>query len=343
MKKVAMFGLFLALTAMTGCHKDGNSLDCNADSFLMHCEEGNVVSCVLDFKTHEGVLHLDASFVHNDVVYVCKDGEVVIDNQCDGNDLVLQNGDKVESVCGFYGTVACYNGHASENVMDKCDGSQDYPAVASSVKCADGVLMVMGESDYVAYGKYMCDQNSGNVFHCDADRLVKHAAFCDDSSAVMCSWDGAAWNLDKSDCGANETCVEYEKGNAKYAACFDNSNVGDSCGSINVYGSCDGDNLVVCSSNGEDGRLLRIDCAAQGAQMGVTRKCGLIEDSTYGYDCKTVCNDEGGTEYDEFGTCTDAGVLHYCNQKGEYATPIDCSAQSKSCSWDRSYDDFDCI
>lgn len=345
MKKVAMIGFFLALTAMTGCHKDDDTfVECRADSFLMHCEEGRVVSCVVDAQTHRGRLHSETSFVLNAIEYVCAAGEVVIANQCVDGKLVLDHGEAVDSACGLYGTVACYDGHALENVHQACDGSQAYPNVSDAVRCADGQLMVTGESGDTAYGEFMCDQASGDVYHCDAENLVRHAALCSDASAVSCVWDGASWRIDKTDCSQDETCVEYEKGSSRYASCFNRSNVGDACGEVGVYGKCDNDStLVVCSSDGEGGRLLRIDCQAQGVAMGVTRQCGLVEDSGYGYDCRTVCEDSQGNAYDEFGTCTEGQVLHYCNQKGEYAEPIDCQAQSMRCGWSDAHNDFDCI
>lgn len=341
MKKWAMFGLMMALTAMTGCHKDDEGyIACDADSVVMHCEEGNVVSCVMDVDSRRGHLHVESSFVYGDVVYVCKDGEVVIDNACDGDKVVLQNDDKAEAVCGLYGTVFCSNGVAVESASDACEDSQGYPDVSKFVSCKEGNLILNGgEGDY-SYGPYMCDQISGSVYHCDADRLVKHDALCDAQGAVMCVSDGGAWRIDKTVCSNDEACVEYQKGSAKYAACFNKSNVGDSCGNVKVYGECENETtLVVCSSDGQGGKLLHIDCAAQGESMGVTRKCGKIEDSNYGYDCRTVCEDNEGNEYDEFGTCTDENVLHYCNQQGQYEKPLACT----TCGWNNQYNDFDCI
>jgi len=342
MKKISLATMILALFAVAGCHDDSKKeTECSVDNYELTCEDQQISFCYTKYQKERGWVRTDETYEVDGVTYTCDEKDnVVISNACKGDLVVDNDGNAVDALCGYYGTVQCKNGIASENKDDACIWETDETPDKSNSKCVDGQL-VIGEGDaYLASSVgYFCDEE-GFVYGCSGDKRVARNAYCDGDSVVKCvKNDSNGYNLVSDSCDAEQSCLEYDKGDTRDAACFDNSSISNDCGNTKVYGKCtgSGDALFMCTNDKNDGsgKLIRVDCAAKG------RTCMLIEESDYGYDCALTCSDDSGNKYTDFGICSD-NTLNYCNQSGKLESPLQCGS-GKSCKWDTDHIAYDCI
>ncbi len=338
MKKFLFLSLALSFVALTGCDRD-REVTCDVDSFVMHCEGSDLVTCEVQPRSKRGVPRIVDQYTVNDVVYACsEDGDLVIQNACLENGKI--DGINAKNACGYYGTVSCVDGVAVERVNEICDDHYaDYPNIKKAAKCDGNNLMIESEDDLViANHNAMCDPDKGVVVTCSDGQFVESQSLCLNGAAWTCALDKGAYALSEVKCSDAQSCVDFVRNGARQAGCFDKAAVSSDCGNVKVFGSCDADNgLVFCSSDDGKGKLLRIDCNAEGKKNNVNKVCGLVEDN-YGYDCQITCEDADGQALTDFGKCVD-NTLHYCNQQGEVAEPIECA--SSTCAWDDHY--YNCM
>ena len=270
----------------------------------------------------------------------CKDGVIVgtssisaiIDNvlyRCDGDayDSYECNADFVN---GCYGNlyVDCNKGKFSQHRSYTANDftficRKDIP-VLSGLKCENDIF-----TDYDQHFLAVAD----NLYVCNGSQISnvssKYNSACDGTKRYYFDSEKGIYKMD--DCaGSAHICEEYQKGNLIYAACVNEKDVTEGCGTANLYGNCDKNVLVICSSEDKDkGKTLRINCREQ----SISKSCILVEDD-YGYDCATECA-HGRNQYTDFGTC-DGNVLKYCTQSGEY-DQVECNA----CGFNGSY--YDCM
>ncbi|MBO4349920.1 MAG: hypothetical protein J6A01_03115, partial [Proteobacteria bacterium] len=270
----------------------------------------------------------------------CKDGVIVgtssiasvIDNvlyRCDGDayDSYKCNDDFVD---GCYGNVYvdCKQGQFSQHKNYTSDGltyvCRKDKLVLNDIACKNSIFTDFNQH-FLAIGDmlYVCnDSQISNV-------TSQYNSACEGTKRFYYDSDDGVYKMD--DCANSaHICEEYQKGSLTYAACVNEKDVTEGCGTANLYGNCDKNVLVICSSEDKSkGKTLRINCREQ----SISKSCILVEDN-YGYDCATECAN-GRNHYNDFGTC-ESNILKYCTQSGQYA-----EAECDQCGFTGSY--YDCI
>lgn len=266
-----------------------------------------------------------ASACSDDVKRYCDAG--VYTEKCDG---------------GVY--LRCVDGEvAEEKVVHR--GGLDYACgdndvlIPVGIKCSGGSV-VNAESG--APLEKLCTED-GSIIFCSGDQVKVQTSYCRDNGVYFCIRNDAntLFEMSKRDCG-DEVCVEYERGTAVGAGCFDKGSVTDGCGEMTSLGVCGkSDNkLTFCSSSDPaKGKTLSMNCASNNN--------GICEhvDASWGYDCTETCGRTDLGLHTYRGRCTEDGVLLFCTEDGKAMTR-NCREEGFDCgiSWAEPFNPvYDCI
>lgn len=169
--------------------------------------------------------------------------------------------------------------------------------------------------------------SGGRLYACDGDVVVTGASQCRGNSVLSCDGDKVV----EAACGASQSCVAYERGDATYAGCFEKKDIGSGCSGTTFAGSCSAADNVLSFCTTRDphdrrGKTVKIDCHASG------QVCVYVDDK-WGYDCAKSCGDESDMALTDRGYCSDDNVLHTCKENGEPLL-VECSETSTVCGLD---------
>ena len=368
MKKSLLALILLGAASLIGAcsDEDHSKTSCNMDEYEKGCSNGSYLTCEFDSESKKGlgVVVAHATVTIEGVEYacnasdqlekvgnvqpqpggdepVCKDGRIegssssaaVYNNslyRCEGDSAKKSKCDD-DFVNGCYGNiyVDCIDGkmaqHRSYKEGDLTLVCRNDKPVLSNVECKNSKF-----TDFKQHLLIAGDQ----LYACDGTQIKnvssKYNSACDGTKRFY--YDASEGRYLSEDCGDSaHICEEYQKGDLTYSACMNAKDVTEGCGTANVYGNCDKNVLVICSSkDNRRGKTLRINCREQ----SISKSCVMVEDD-YGYDCAIECGSIRN-RYNDFGTC-EGNTLKYCTQSGEY-DEISCN---NGCGFNGSY--YDCL
>ena len=370
-KSLLALSLLGAVSLLWACSdEDHSKTSCSMDEYEEGCSNGSYLTCEYDSESKKGLgkVVAHATVTIEGVEYkcnaldelekvgtvppdpgpgpqkdepVCKDGFIegsqsiaaVYNNslyRCDGDSVINYKCDD-DFIDGCYGNiyVDCVDGKMSQHRSYK-EGNltlvcrNDKP-VLSNVECKDNIFTDFNQHLIIA---------GDQLYACDGSQIKnvssKYNSACDGTKRFY--YDAAERRYKSEDCGDSaHICEEYQKGSLTYSACMNAKDVTEGCGTANIYGNCDKNVLIICSSkDNRRGKTLRINCREQ----SISKACVMVEDD-YGYDCAIECGSLRD-RYNDFGTC-DGNTLKYCTQSGEYAE----ASCSNGCGFTGSY--YDCL